>query len=768
MNSREKYSRLLGLIIDKAVEYRKLQDPEGSSKKHVENDLVSIIGVKEVSIIHHYKSPKKTAILKKNVDKVAKFAVEEAQLQRGDVEEFLKLAVDLECFKGDINVLLAELFPGEPALDKANSKEETEMVDIGVYNNLSAPTYSKYVMRDEFKQVMSLLSESRRPIILIKSMGGNGKTSLAREIASKCLEQNYEKSKFKVIVWISDKSKNGETNLNKVLDDIARVTGYDFSSHPLENKKENIVKILREKNALLIIDNYETIIDQSILEWLADILPEKCKCIITSRKNLSGFPEKIDVVNMNGLKKEEARSLIVDIWKTLGVEEIDNIADFDILIDKFQGSPKAIIMALGIICEKGLTLKESIDELIKDNGDLFQELFQKAWSVLDDTSKEILKIMSLFPNGTTKEAIIEILRISESDFREGVSTLNRLSFINYGRNTRLTESYYFIDSLTAAFAITKLEEDKEKESKQQKWMDYYTKLSEKIKCCRDESNTEDLSILDAYGLKDGFIYVINWAHSNGKHDFVITVSKNIKYYYYIRGFWSSPINLLRASSAEKISNITEEFDAYVYHFNILCKQQNTKDIQGVKLRLDILLDEHKDELPKISLIKYRHACALYFQMIGENDQAISIWEDNIKDEHISKSQLDVNERWLGIAYFRKSKYVSAQKYLYSYVEKLKDPNCKSIHSSLSAAVYLYRIYLENGNHENLLDKIDFALEKAKATGDYLYVAEFEYLMAKYHNKMGNGELSQKYYNDTLISFERIGCFDKVELIRKEI
>ncbi len=64
-------------------------------------------------------------------------------------------------------------------------------------------------------------------IVLVVSLGGNGKTSLARE-ASGALPRGRPAtgSCFDAVVWISDKDRPGTTNLSIVLDEIARTLDY--------------------------------------------------------------------------------------------------------------------------------------------------------------------------------------------------------------------------------------------------------------------------------------------------------------------------------------------------------------------------------------------------------------------------------------------------------------------------------------------------------------------------------------------------------------
>ena len=50
--------------------------------------------------------------------------------------------------------------------------------------------------------------------MLIVGLGGNGKTSLAREVAARCLTDASNAPRFDAVVWVSDKDRPGMTNLS--------------------------------------------------------------------------------------------------------------------------------------------------------------------------------------------------------------------------------------------------------------------------------------------------------------------------------------------------------------------------------------------------------------------------------------------------------------------------------------------------------------------------------------------------------------------------
>ena len=71
-----------------------------------------------------------------------------------------------------------------------------------------------------------MVCSKRSAAVLIVGLGGNGKTSLAREVADACLKGASDAPQFDAAVWVSDKDRSGTTNLSMVLDEIARTLDY--------------------------------------------------------------------------------------------------------------------------------------------------------------------------------------------------------------------------------------------------------------------------------------------------------------------------------------------------------------------------------------------------------------------------------------------------------------------------------------------------------------------------------------------------------------
>lgn len=222
---------------------------EGKKAPLVEEELGALAGVSG-DTIQRYKSgalppdPRTVQIL-------AEAAVQRGFLGREWLQRFLHAARFPVPER-----LLDELCPAPQARPQAER----------VYHNLPAPTYSQFVMREQaFAEIADGLGR-RSAMVVIVGLGGNGKTSIAREIAACALQDDGTVPRFDAVVWVSDKDRPGTTNLSLLLDEIARTLDYPgFTQFSFDEKRREVEQLLRRRRVLLVVDNFETVTDGALV-----------------------------------------------------------------------------------------------------------------------------------------------------------------------------------------------------------------------------------------------------------------------------------------------------------------------------------------------------------------------------------------------------------------------------------------------------------------------------------------------------------------------
>lgn len=167
------------------------------------------------------------------------------------------------------------------------------------------PTIQPFFGReDELQKIADALDpESRTWGALIDGPGGMGKTSLAVRAA-------YEASPdvFKRIIFVSLKTRELDddgvrdlsgfilSGLVELLNELARELGQpDIAKTPEEQRPRLLLDALRGTQALLILDNLESLIkkDRDVVFTFVKKLPTGCKAILTSRGRIGSGAEEL-------------------------------------------------------------------------------------------------------------------------------------------------------------------------------------------------------------------------------------------------------------------------------------------------------------------------------------------------------------------------------------------------------------------------------------------------------------------------------------------
>ncbi|MCX6018460.1 MAG: NB-ARC domain-containing protein [Chloroflexi bacterium] len=618
------FGRLLSGAINSIATY------EGWAAPSIERGLGELIGLSGASIQRYKRGhipPEK-----RTVKMLAEAAVKRAFLSRRWLSRFLHTAG-----YPDPDEVLDELCPAT-LVDPTNSALAR--------HNLPPPRYTQFVMRPKpFGDVQEALRQ-RTAVVVIYSLGGMGKSSLAREVAFRCIQPDAQSPTFDCVVWVSDAEHPGFTNLNVVLDEIARTLGYEsLLDRNEDDKRRGIEQALRSQRVLVVIDNFETIGDNALLRWLLK-LPEPSKVLITTREYRREYRQGAWPIELSGLTDDEASEFVNHRLRQVGIDHlVQDRTPLKQLVEVTGGNPKAMELALGNLKYAHHTLQQVVDDLRTARGEIFELLFESNWSLLDEAARRILLAATLFHPSANPEALSASADVRSNAFSRALEQLADLSMLdiwqeNIGRSAR-----YALHPLVRAFATAELRKDPDLElAAHNRALDWLVRQSSKVGYCRNDLSR--LAILDPE--REVLHDAIGWAHQQGKIDKVLQLTQGAGYFCYVRGLLNREpnINLLAAEAAHALEQPAEELRWLSYHVQRLARIGNVADTHQYVERMQTIVASHDIAVEGIEA--FRHALAIAYFAASRIDLAEQEWRALIDLEGLGQTTRLVTVKWLAI------------------------------------------------------------------------------------------------------------------------
>jgi len=321
------------------------------------------------------------------------------------------------------------------------------------------PPRSEFIGREAEKMRLHEALRSRSYLVSIDGIGGIGKTALALEVTHECLRASKREGPgdgtavFDGIIWTT--AKDRELTLNGLLDTIARTLDYPgIVQQPVEEKRIAVRKLLQEKPHLLIMDNFETITDAGVRDFLLD-LPEPSKALITTREQKL---RQVWAISLKGLEKSEALALIRNEGRRLALLPLERAEDRLLLYvyEATGGAPLAIKWAVGQVKQKGQSLDTVLAALHEARGDIFDNIFARSWNLLSMSARQVLIVMPIFATSASRPGIEAASDVHHFALDEALGQLVEMSLVDATDELDLTVRRYSIHPLTRSFAGARL------------------------------------------------------------------------------------------------------------------------------------------------------------------------------------------------------------------------------------------------------------------------------------------------------------------------
>ncbi len=307
----------------------------------------------------------------------------------------------------------------------------------------------------EQAQVATLLANPQCRLLTLVGPGGVGKTRLALEAASAMLESYQHGVYFVALAPLSEP----DMMVPAIIASVGCTLQNDGRS-----PKQQLLDHVREKEILLVLDNFEHL--PAGVTLFTEILQAspKLRLMVTSREQLRLSSETTFV--LAGLAVAEAtygeRSAAVQLFvqtaQRVRPSFSPGTADWLAIVEVCRlvdGMPLGLILAANWIdmltpAEIAIEIQHSLDFLAVDLHDLperhrsLRAIFSTSWQRLSTAERDVVQKLAVFRGGFTREAAAIVAGASLSI----LSTLSHKSFIQVQLNRR-----YDIHELLRQFAL---------------------------------------------------------------------------------------------------------------------------------------------------------------------------------------------------------------------------------------------------------------------------------------------------------------------------
>ncbi len=313
---------------------------------------------------------------------------------------------------------------------------------------------------EELASLARLLADEDLQLITILGPGGMGKTRLALEAS-----QRQSAAFSDGVYFVALAPLTAPEQMPPAIAEAVRFSFYDGGS-----PREQLIDFLREKQMLLVLDNFEHLLEGTAL--VAEILQNApaVRVLATSRERLNlqsetvllldgmdfpewETPEDAAAYSAVRLFLQSAHRMQPDF--ALSADNIGYVARICRLV---QGVPLGIVLAaawIGMLelSEIASEIERSLDFLESDLRDLperqrsLRAVFEYSWNLMSEHERDVFMRLSVFRGGFTREAAQEV---------SGASLKTLMTLVNKSLLRRDPSGRYDVHELLRQYAEARL------------------------------------------------------------------------------------------------------------------------------------------------------------------------------------------------------------------------------------------------------------------------------------------------------------------------
>ena len=311
-------------------------------------------------------------------------------------------------------------------------------------HNLPSDTLPFIGRERELSELIQDLSQDNIRQITILGSGGMGKTRLSIEAGRRLLAHFVQGVYFIALAPV--------TSAEQVITTIGEVISFKFPGE--DAIKQQLLSYLSTQNMLLIIDNFEHLLESaSLLTDILKVAPD-VKLLVTSREKLGLSGEVLYQLSGLSIPFEQADDSGMDdsvqLFMEVANRSTDRISEDDSelvanICQMLGGMPLAILLATAWLdtlplkdikseLQEGIGLLESDLRDIPERHRSIEAVFDYSWKRLSSREQEIFMRLSVFRGGFTREAAKSVAGAGIRDLQHLVHS----SFIQLEASGRYT------------------------------------------------------------------------------------------------------------------------------------------------------------------------------------------------------------------------------------------------------------------------------------------------------------------------------------------
>ncbi|HLF89584.1 MAG TPA: protein kinase, partial [Anaerolineales bacterium] len=408
-------------------------------------------------------------------------------------------------------------------------------------NNLPVQPSSFIGRRNELSVIADRLADPACRLLTLLGPGGIGKTRLGIQAARQELYNFQHGVYFVALAPLSSP--------RFVIHTIAETINFAFYASE-EDSKTQLINYLRNKNMLLLLDNFEHLIDEAVL--VAEILQNapEIRFLITSRERLSLQEEWI--LHIYGMKVPSENE----------IDAADEFAAMQLLMDRarkvkpgivfsetdkryavricqlLEGVPLGIELAAAWVRllstqEIATEIEQNLDFLttslrnVSERHRSLRAVFEYSWNLLTETEREAFSKLTIFRGGFSRESAAKVAETSLFH----LSTLVDKSLLRKVANDR-----YDMLEVLRQYGEEKLEESPQVKSiVEGRHCTFFAAFLHQ----REDAlkGGDQKTAIDEIGVEiENIRSAVNWAISNRRYTALSQAIEGFYRYYEIRGW----------------------------------------------------------------------------------------------------------------------------------------------------------------------------------------------------------------------------------------